>query len=114
VHQLWTASRAAGVTLGEFVRPLSGQPSKYVRQLQQAQQPGPRTIERVQALIAGRPVPAPQSRVLADPGIRPAAEQIRENIEWRRALAETAAVERRPGETLHAAVQRLSQELRAA
>ena len=109
VHQLWVAASAKGVSLSAFVQPLSSQPVKYIRQLQQALHPGPLTIERVQALIEDRPVPPPQSR----PGIRPAAELVRENIEWRRALTEAAAAERRPGETLHAAVQRVAEELRA-
>lgn len=112
VHQLWTAARASGVSLGEFVRPLTGHPAKYLRQLREAHRPGPMTVERIRALIAGETVPLPQSRAVMR-SVRPAASTVRDDLEWRRALGEAAIAERLPGETLADAVRRIEREIRA-
>jgi hypothetical protein len=117
VHQLWLAARAHGQPLRTFAAGLARDPNKFVQQLRAAQRPKPATIARIQALIEGRDLPPP-----ANQPQRSDREQVRvanisagnAAIEWRRALAEAAAAERRPGETLHAAVRRLETELRAA
>lgn len=137
VHQLWTAARAKGVTLGTFVKPLTSDPTKWMGQLRETRCPKPATIARINALIEGRELPPPhnqpkaayQTCTRADRerlGLDPSARQIRdehsltshqrirENLEWRRAIAEAAAERRRPGETLHAAVRRVELELLAA
>jgi hypothetical protein len=137
VHQLWVAAGAKGMTLSAFVAPLTGQPNKFLQQLREARRPKPATIERVRALIEGREIPPaanqpkvdystctraererrgldPSSRQLCEERSLTAAELEKERVAWRRALAEAATVERRPGETLHAAVRRLETELRAA
>lgn len=113
VHQLWVAANAKGLALGEFARPLSSQPAKFLKQLRAAHSPGPLTIARIRALIAGEDVPSPASRALSGLA-RPMAEKIREDLDWRRAIAEAAAERRRPGETLQAAVRRVELELLAA
>jgi hypothetical protein len=116
VHQLWIAARANGVMIGDYVRPLTNQPPRYLRQLRAAERPGPQTIARIEALIAGAPIPEPRSRNVlpTGAGIRPPAQDVRAEIELRRAIAEAAAAWRRPGETLFAAVKRVELELRAA
>lgn len=113
IHQLWLAASARGVTLGEFARPLSSQPAKFLKQLRAARNPGPLTIERIRALIAGEDLPPPASRAFGG-ATKPAAEQVRDDLDWRRAIAEAAAERRLPGETLYSAVYRLERELRAA
>lgn len=115
VHSLWEAARVRGVTLGELAAPLSYNPQRYLRQLRWAARPKPATVARVEALIAGRELPppanSPQSSVTtATCGRGPAA---REELDYRRALAEAAGVDRRPGETLDAAQRRLERELAA-
>lgn len=113
VHQLWTAARAEGLPLAEFVKPLTSSPAKFIRQLRMAARPGAMTVTRIRALIAGEPVPPTTSRAPGIAAARPHAEDLRAEIERRRALAEAAAEHRRPGETLHAAVRRVELELQA-
>lgn len=125
VEELWQAARRQGVTLGQFVAPLTCVPTKYVKQLRLAKSPTPATIERIRALIAGEPVPPPppnnfqrfnayQAAAGTPAGYRKASAQrvdelaaARGKIEHRRALAEAAAALRRPGETLADAVRRI-------
>jgi hypothetical protein len=137
VHQLWTAARAQGVTLGTFVKPLTSDPTKWLGQLREAHRPKPATLERVAALIEGRDIPPPHNKPAVGystctraerefRGLAPSSRQVRDekqievrirdrdNLEWRRAIAEAAADERLPGETLHAACRRIEHELLAA
>lgn len=136
VHQLWVAAAARGADLNAFIRPLTSDPGKFVGQLREARRPKPATIERVRALIEGRELPPShnQPKVAYSTctraererlGLAPSARQLRDEdqlirrlnerdmVEYRRALAEAAATARRPGETLHAAVQRVAAEIRA-
>jgi hypothetical protein len=48
-----------GLTIGQFARPLSAHPTRWLYQLRQAQRPKPPTLERVKALLEGREVPPP-------------------------------------------------------
>jgi hypothetical protein len=47
-----------GVPLAEFAYPLSTRPLRWLSQVRAAEKPQPATIERINALLAGRPVPA--------------------------------------------------------
>jgi len=52
-----TEAVARGTTPLDLVRPLTPFPSAWLRQIAAAAQPKPLTIQRVRALIAGRPIP---------------------------------------------------------
>lgn len=123
VDQLRSAAARAGVSLREFVEPLAigRHPHDFIRQLEIAKAPKIRTIERVEALIAGAAIPpAPQSPfkgcVRGNRRAPTAGEAAlrRDEIEYRRALAEAAHAGRRPGETLQQAVKRISGERKCA
>jgi hypothetical protein len=121
VHELWIAAKARGVGLHTFVEPLTSQPGKWTRQLREASCPKPATIERVRALIDGRELPpaANQRQIGTNRTLsshQSHAERraedlrtVRDQIEQRRYLGELAHAERRPGETIHAAVRRLEE-----
>lgn len=57
VRQLRSAASSEGVSLNRFVRPLTTDPTKFIQQMEDARKPTPITIERVRALIEGRPIP---------------------------------------------------------
>lgn len=130
--ELARAARAAGVGVSRFIRPLSSNPDTWLSQLKVAQNPTSRTIERVRALIEGRPIP-PNQRAAADvvycrPSVReqlglPASGrmlreeaslsltlQTKEAVELNRRLTELAHASRRPGQTVADRVRELRQE----
>lgn len=53
------AATERGQSLYEFARPLSPHPGSWVNQLEKQDLPRPHTIDRVRALLEGRPVPPP-------------------------------------------------------
>lgn len=60
-EQLALALRAAAaarhISVGNFIKPLTADPNKYLRQLAEAREPRPSTRERIRALIDGAPIP---------------------------------------------------------
>lgn len=46
-----------GLSVGKFAAPLSPNTTAWLRQTERAESPKPHTIERVRALLEGRPVP---------------------------------------------------------
>ena len=119
--ELIAAATAKGVSFRSFVAPLFNGQSWKIEQLRIARSPTELTVRRVRALIAGEPVPAARGTSGAPPrqservhghaagsGIGNAA------IEHRRAIAEAAALHRRPGETLHDAASRIERQLKEA
>lgn len=59
VAQIRAAAHRAGITLERFAAPLSPNVSRWLRQTEAALQPKPHTIQRVNALLGGLPVPPP-------------------------------------------------------
>lgn len=59
VAQIRAAAHRAGVPLERFAAPLSPNVSRWLCQTEAARQPKPYTIQRVNALLAGLPVPPP-------------------------------------------------------
>lgn len=57
-------ARELGEPLHRFAAPLSNNVETWLHQLEQAQRPKPHTIARVQALLAGEPVPPPPTNSL--------------------------------------------------
>jgi hypothetical protein len=114
-EELRAAAAAAGISLHKFAAPLFGEPNWKLQQLRIAKAPKPLTIARVRALIAGEPVPQPVPSPKR--GIPRGDETHRVNdgesrlngdeIARRRALAESAAAMRAPGETIADAVRRV-------
>lgn len=114
--ELRVAAHASGVSLARFCAPLFKGESWKIEQLRIARKPLRRTVERVRALIAGEPVPeAPPSPLrgrpqghgrhrITDGDTRMTGDEIAR----RRALTDVAHAQRRPGETLHQAVNRLA------
>lgn len=118
--ELADAALVAGVPLRQFVAPLFNEPSWKLEQLRIAKAPMPATIARVRALIAGEPLPPTRPSPVKGHTIGPRHERIigvetrlsGEVIAQRRNLAERAHAERHPGETLAAAVRRISHQQR--
>jgi hypothetical protein len=125
-RELSEAARAAGMSLQRFARPLFSEPNWKLEQLRIARKPKPSRIARVRALIAGEPLPEPSgnqycrdARAYASSrrGDRDALGGLRDHsfeprltgdvIAARQALTRRARAERRPGETLQSAIQRL-------
>jgi hypothetical protein len=113
--QVRAAAQASGQSIKAFVRPLFGDSSWKLEQLRIAKTPTQSTIDRVRALIAGEPLPAaPVSprkglplgkvRKVSDGEHRLTGDEIAR----RRSLTYLAHHTRRPGETLHAAIRRLT------
>lgn len=116
LDELRAAAVAAGKPLTQFVAPLvTSSPQNFIAQLGRAGRPIAQTVERVRACVEGRPIPLPRpspfkghaggARVhqAADSELRCNADEVAR----RRALADRAHAERRPGETLDQAVKRL-------
>lgn len=59
VDRLRTFAVAQGMSLQTLARQLSPEPAKWLQQLRIAQNPKPSTVQRIEALLAGRPVPPP-------------------------------------------------------
>lgn len=110
IDALWKAARAHDKDLVAFIAPLSSQPTKWLRQLREAKNPTAATLERVKALLEGREVPQLATAAPSVKRGRPIHAEIiaKGELERRRQLAERAAAERLPGETLHDAVTRLA------
>jgi hypothetical protein len=135
--ELTAAAARARVSLREFVEPLFNEPNWKLEQLRIAKCPTQSTIDRVRALVEGRPIP-PTARVgnyrRADPrhlqmtraeaeaaGIPPSGRCIdlaqataeKTRVELSRHLAELAHLSRRPGQTLADRVRELRLEAAA-
>jgi hypothetical protein len=118
--ELAAAANAAGVSLRHFVAPLFNEPSWKLEQLRIAKVPMPATIARVRALIAGEPLPPTRTSPVKGKTISRRHERITggetrlsgEVIAYRRNLTDMAHAERLPGETLAAAVRRISHQQR--
>ena len=93
LHQdLTEAAAAAGVPLHR----LFDEPNSKLEQLRIAKRPTQSTIDRVRALIAGKPVPPPAraGNYIRDPRCE------KDRIEDLRTLTGLAHVQRRPGQTI--------------
>jgi hypothetical protein len=135
LHSLLELSaRSAGVSLRKFVAPLSNYPETFLSQLKQAQDPKPRTIERITALLEGRPIPPGQAvpagvvtctRAEREArGLPPSQRMIRDDkslahvraqkewVEHTRQLTEIAHQTRRPGQSVADRVRELRLEER--
>jgi hypothetical protein len=102
--QVRAAAQASGQSIKAFVRPLFGDSSWKLEQLRIAKTPTQSTIDRVRALIAGEPLPA--APVSPRKGLPLGLTG--DEIARRRSLTYLAHHTRRPGETLHAAIRRLT------
>jgi hypothetical protein len=116
--ELRAAAKASGVTLAQFIVPIApGNPSNFIGQLQRARTPMPLTIARCRALVDGQPIPqslewtgrkgpprGSKVHAVKDGESRCSADEVAR----RRTLAERAHAERHPGETLQAAISRLT------
>jgi hypothetical protein len=135
LHDLLARSAcAAGVRLYKFVAPLANHPETFLSQLKQAQKPKPLTIERISALIEGRPIPAGQPVPAGvatctraereERGLPPSGRMERETsslahiraqkawVAHTRSLTELAHQTRRPGQTIADRVRELRLEER--
>lgn len=45
------------MSVSKFIKPITADPNKYLRQLAEAREPRPSTRERIRALIEGSPIP---------------------------------------------------------
>jgi hypothetical protein len=117
IEELRAAAAALGVSLKTFVAPLvTSTASNFISCLSRSRTPMALTIARVRACCAGEPLPDARPSEWGEPrGVKhmqvtdseariPGAE-----IDRRRMLAERAHAERRPGESLAAAVRRLTE-----
>jgi hypothetical protein len=129
-NELCTAAANAGQSLASFVEPLFNGASWKIEQMRIAKAPRPRTIERVRALVAGRPLPAVRdrramglTRIEAEAiGLPPSKRSIYEQylleerlkakarLETIRYLSEEARLSRRPGQTLQERLLELQRE----
>jgi hypothetical protein len=123
LHSLLELSASkAGVGLRKFVAPLTNHSETFLSQLKQAQKPKPRTIERISALLDGRPIPAgqgvpagvvyctraerearglpPSHRMKLETSSLAAAKAAKAAVELSRRLTEQAHASRRPGQTI--------------
>jgi hypothetical protein len=135
LHSLLELSaRKAGVSLGKFVAPLANHPDKFLHQLKIAAKPKPRTIERITALLDGRPIQPGQgmpagvvtcTRAEREArGLPPSQRMIRDDkslahvqaqkawVEHTRHLTELAHQTRRPGQPIADRVRELRLEER--
>lgn len=115
VEELRAAAQAKGVPLKHFVTPLvTSTASNFIQCLGRSARPMGLTIAKVRALIAGAAPPDPdaaqfsQQRGVKHMEVKDSEARIPSaEIEQRRWLTERAHAERRPGETVHAALRRL-------
>jgi hypothetical protein len=135
LHSLLELSaRNAGVPLMRFVRPLANYPDTFLSQLKQAQKPKSLTIERITALLEGRPIPPgqgmpagvvtctraerearglpPSQRMVRDEKSLSAVEKQKAWVEHTRHLTELAHQTRRPGQAVADRVRELRLEER--
>ena len=143
-QEICTAAAKAGQGLAPFARPLFGSgcsASWKLEQLRIARYPQRHTIDRVRALVAGKPIPAgpvhrkgvydsdlqrmtriererrglpPSRRAIKESALAENAQERRAQLERARDLADLARETRRPGQTVHARLRELQQELEAA
>jgi hypothetical protein len=103
-RELCEAASAAGVSVQKFARPLFSEPNWKLEQMRIAKHPTQLTIERVRALVAGRPIPPSRGQYVRDPraiglsrieaeeaGIPPSARSVNE----RELLSQQAAFKAR-------------------
>lgn len=117
VDALRAAAAKRRVTLKGFVAPLvTSSADNFLGQLGRASRPTQLTIDRVRALIEGKPIPPARpspikGRSLGGGGVNRITDgdvRLRaDEIEGKRLLAEAAAAARRPGETLQDAQKRV-------
>jgi hypothetical protein len=130
LHDLLERSaRNAGVALTRFVMPLANYPDTFLSQLKQAKNPKPRTIQRVTALLEGRPIPAgqgmpagvvtctraqrearglpPSQRMIRDDKSLSAVAKAKAWVEHTRYLTELAHQTRSPGQSVADRVREL-------
>lgn len=111
--ELRRAAYGARQPLKRYVAPLApARAHLFIYQLERAGHPLPATVERVRALIAGKPIPPastakvghhlPLTSLAGDPRLPG------DLIAARRELTDRAHRDRRPGETLAAAIERLA------
>jgi hypothetical protein len=135
LHSLLELSaRNAGVGLRKFVAPLANHPETFLDQLKIAANPKPRTIERITALLEGRPIPPgqgvpvgvvtctraerearglpPSGRMIRDEKSLSAVEKQKAWVEHTRHLTELAHQTRRPGQAIADRVRELRLEER--
>ena len=62
--RLRAAARARGVSVNVFVAPLTRNPAGFLQTLSCAASPRPHTIARIEALIAGEPLPELQRQMV--------------------------------------------------
>jgi hypothetical protein len=135
LHDLLERSaRAAGVSLRKFVAPMANHPDTFLDQLKIATNPKPRTIERISALLEGRPIPPGQGvpvgvvhctraerearglpasgRMIRDEKSLSAVQKQKAWVEHTRDLTELAHQTRRPGQAVADRVRELRLEER--
>lgn len=87
------AAGKAGVPITKFARPLSPNLRQWIKQLRFARNPKPATVARIEALIAGQPVPPPPANNFQASPRKPATVIVRTN---RDPIPTSAPVDRDP------------------
>lgn len=64
VSKLRIAARARGVSVNVFVAPLTRNPAGFLQSLSYAAEPRAHTVARIEALIAGKPLPELQRQII--------------------------------------------------
>lgn len=120
--RLLQAAWDARIRTGTFLAPLTTQPTKYLRQLRGARQPTVATLERIEALLEGRPVPPPpvnnfQRYVRSEARATYQGDDLSRSLATKAAeahrltLSRLASERRLPGETLFHAAKRLERTI---